>query len=107
MGLAFVLAFGDSQPDWKDSNAEHVNFAQYYLDDLRFLSENSEGQKEVCNASVKVMLNGCRLEFGKVWESMWGAHGVHAGFFRKGNKWNLASTCKKLRRSVQPGVPNV
>ena len=49
---------------------------------------------------VKVMLNGCRLEFRKVRESIQGVCRVHVGFFRKGNKQNLASTCKKLRCSV-------
>jgi hypothetical protein len=48
-GLAVVLAFCDSQPDLKDSDDERVNFANYYLDNLRFLYEKFEGPKEVCN----------------------------------------------------------
>jgi hypothetical protein len=40
-GITVVLAFCDSQEDLEDSDKERVEFANYYLKDLRFLYEDT------------------------------------------------------------------
>ncbi|KAI0248045.1 hypothetical protein BJV78DRAFT_850438 [Lactifluus subvellereus] len=41
--IAIVLAFCNSNPDLKDSDEERQEFATYYLEHLRFVYENSDG----------------------------------------------------------------
>ena len=44
------MAFFDAQLDLQDSDEEHVGFAKYYLEDLRFLYKYSEHEnKKVCD----------------------------------------------------------
>jgi hypothetical protein len=45
------LEFCDSDKDLKNSDEEHVEFAKFYLDGLRFLYEDADGDNQkVCNA---------------------------------------------------------
>lgn len=50
-GISVVLAFCDSHQELRDSDDERVQFAQYYLQDLRFLWEDADGDNpKVCHA---------------------------------------------------------
>jgi hypothetical protein len=40
--IAVLLAFLDAQEDLRDSDSEHIEFAKYYLEDLRFLYKDTE-----------------------------------------------------------------
>jgi hypothetical protein len=40
--IAVLLAFLDAQEDLRDSDEERIDFAKYYLEDLRFLYKDTE-----------------------------------------------------------------
>lgn len=40
------MAFFDSQPDLQNSDVERIEFAKFYLEDLRFLYENTENKNK-------------------------------------------------------------
>jgi len=49
-GISVVLVFCDSDDDLRDSDGERVEFAKYYLGDLRFLYRDADGDdKKVCD----------------------------------------------------------
>jgi hypothetical protein len=51
------LAFCDSHKELRDSDDERVEFAQYYLQDLRFLWEDANGDNpKVCHARIFVYM---------------------------------------------------
>ena len=41
-GIAVLLVFLDAQEDLQDSDEERIEFAKYYLEDLRFLYKDTE-----------------------------------------------------------------
>jgi hypothetical protein len=41
MGITALLTFFDSQEDYQDSDTERQGFAKHYLEDLRFLYNDS------------------------------------------------------------------
>ena len=43
MGIAVPLAYCNSNPDLKDSDDNHQEFAAHYLEHLRFLYKTSDG----------------------------------------------------------------
>lgn len=44
------MAFFDTQLDLQDSDEDRIDFAKFYLEDLRFLYKDSEnGDKKVCD----------------------------------------------------------
>jgi len=48
-GIAVLLAFMDSQDELRDSDENHVIFAKYYLENLRFLYKDADnGDKKAC-----------------------------------------------------------
>ena len=50
-GIAVVLAFCDSEEELANSDEERVEFAKYYLEGLRFLYRDTDGDdKKVCYA---------------------------------------------------------
>lgn len=52
-GIAILMAFFDTQPELRDSDEERVEFAKYYLENLRFLYKDSENE----NKKVHVLNN--------------------------------------------------
>jgi hypothetical protein len=55
-GIAVVLAFCDSQEDLESSDEERVEFANYYLKDLRFLYKDADDDnKKVCHADLVIV----------------------------------------------------
>lgn len=49
-GIAVLMAFFDDQPDLRNSDEERINFAKFYLENLRFLYKDSENEnKKVCD----------------------------------------------------------
>ena len=47
------MAFFESQQDLRDSDKEHVDFAKFHLEDLRFLYKDStDDNKKVCNLVI-------------------------------------------------------
>ena len=68
-----LMAFFDSQPHLQDSDEERINFAQFYLKNLRFLYKDSQDEdKKVtdpkcdptwCHLTTTLIRNG-RGSFG-------------------------------------------
>jgi hypothetical protein len=51
-----LMSFFDTQPDLRHLDSERVEFAKYYLEDLRFLYKDSEHEnKKVCNPKTLVI----------------------------------------------------
>ena len=49
-GIAVLMAFFDTQPNLQNSDKEHIEFAKFYLEDLRFLYKDSKDKnKKVCD----------------------------------------------------------
>jgi hypothetical protein len=56
-GIAVLLAFCDSQEDLQNSDEERVEFAKYFLSDLRFLYRDADhDDKKVCDAEYSLII---------------------------------------------------
>jgi hypothetical protein len=56
-GIAVLLAFCDTQEILQDSDEERVEFAKYYLENLRFLYRESEhDDKKVCDPECSLFV---------------------------------------------------
>ena len=56
-GIAIFLAFFNSQPDLQDSDEERIDFAKYYLENLRFLYRDSDcDDKKACESNFHGLL---------------------------------------------------
>lgn len=48
-GIIILLSYCDGHPDLKNSDANRIEFATYYLEHLRFLYKKAEGDNpDVC-----------------------------------------------------------
>jgi hypothetical protein len=56
-GITVLLAFCDTQDSLQDSDEEHVEFAKYYLEDLRFSYQVSKhDDKKVCDPECSLFI---------------------------------------------------
>jgi len=58
-GIAVILAFCNSQEELVKSDEEHVEFAKYFLNELRFLYKDADGDnKLVCHKLIALIVIG-------------------------------------------------